>query len=81
MTKSEEMFERFCSTNNIRADRIQTGQKRMPDYLLRCGDVSIVVEVKQFDAGPTEQITLRKTFDELNESDAFYQGVPGDRVN
>jgi hypothetical protein len=39
-----------------------------------------MAEIKQFDAGPSEHITLRKLLKEMDESDAFYTGVPGDRV-
>jgi hypothetical protein len=80
MTKSEMLFESFCEENAIRFDKVQVGRERTPDYILRFGDRSLVIEVKQFDAGPAERRTLQKSAEELDESDAFYDGIPGSRV-
>jgi hypothetical protein len=80
MTKSEELFEAFCLANAVRAERIQATGQKTPDYMLSFGKGKIIAEVKQFDAGPTERRTLRKKPEELDEADAFYDGVPGERV-
>ncbi len=77
MTKSEELFESLCSANAIRAERIHVDRRRAADYMLWGGNASIVIKVKQFDAMPADQ---RTSPDELHESDAFYDSVPGERV-
>lgn len=80
MTKSEQLFELFCAANEIHAERVLTGSRKTPDYILQLGTQTVVAEIKQFDAGPSEKVTLRKPLEEMDESDAFYSGVPGDRV-
>lgn len=79
-TKSEQLFEVFCGANAICAQRVLTSPQRTPDYILRLSAQTLVAEVKQFDAGPSEKITLRKSLEEMYENDAFYSGIPGDRV-
>jgi hypothetical protein len=70
----------FCEKNAIRFDKVQVGHEKTPDCMLRVGDSSLVVEIKQFDSGPAERRTLQKSAEELDESDAFYDGIPGSRV-
>jgi hypothetical protein len=80
ITKSEELFELFCAANGLTVHRIPNESHRTPDYIVSIDNTSIVVEVKQFDPGPTESITLRKSADEWGEPDAFCPGIPGERV-
>ena len=49
-TRSEELFERFCSENSIPFQVISTvGEEKTPDYELQVARYSIAVEVKQLD--------------------------------
>jgi hypothetical protein len=80
MAKSEQLFELFCAANLVHAERVLAASTKTPDYVLRFSTQTIVAEVKQFDAGPSEKVTLRKPLEEMDESDAFYPGVPGERV-
>ena len=75
-TRSEELFESFCSENGLEIFRIRAESHRIPDYILRIRSTSIVVEVKQFDPSPTELATLRKPPEDWGESDAFCPGIP-----
>lgn len=79
-TISEQLFESFCTGNGFQACPVQTESHKTPDYILRTGRTSIVVEVKQFDPNATELATLRKPPEEWGESDAFSPENPGDRV-
>lgn len=79
-TRSEQLFESFCIGNGFQVHPVQTESHRTPDYILRLGESSIVIEVKQFDPNPTERATLRKPPDEWGESDAFSSEFPGERV-
>ncbi len=77
MTKSEELFEALCATSSIRAERVHIDRDAAPDYMLWCGNASIVIKVKQFDPAPPPQRTAHAP---LHEGDAFYDSVPGERV-
>ncbi len=76
MTKSEELFEALCATSAIRAERVHIDRENAPVYMLWCGDASIAIEVKQFDASPAQLRTLQHP----DESGDFYDTVPGERV-
>ena len=80
MTKSEELFEMFCTGIDLDFERVTTESYRTPDYIVRLVETLLVVEVKQFDPSPTELHSLRKSPEEWDESDAFSQGLPGERV-
>ncbi|MBZ5512550.1 MAG: hypothetical protein LAN70_15460 [Acidobacteriia bacterium] len=80
MTESEELFEEFCHSNCVVVEKVVPESEKTPDYLVRHRDAAIIVEVKQFDATAAERRTLLKSPDELDESDAFYDGRPGDGV-
>jgi hypothetical protein len=80
MTKSEVLFESLCAASAIRAERIHVDRRMAPDYMLWSGNASIVIKVKQFDAMPADQRTSLSRPDEIHESDAFYDSVPGERV-
>ena len=71
-TISEELFERFCITNNIEYQKIpEESQKgdRTPDYQISSNKVDIIVEVKQFDPTKEEQ-KLIKQLEERRWTDA-----------
>lgn len=46
-TKSEEVFEDFLSWHQLPFDRIQVAESPRPDYLVTCGLIKIVFEVKE----------------------------------
>jgi len=48
-TKSEALFERFCSSNGLRFDVIEETDSSTPDYALEIGKTKYIVEVKQID--------------------------------
>lgn len=50
-TKSEALFESFCSSNSLDWTRIPAGVSKAPDYRLRFGETTVAFETKQFD-GP-----------------------------
>jgi hypothetical protein len=79
-TISEQLFESFCTENGFQACPVRTESHRTPDYILRIGGISIVVEVKQFDPNAAELATLRKLPEEWGESDTFSAEIPGERV-
>jgi hypothetical protein len=54
-TMSEEVFEDFCARRGIVCHRVPEGEARTPDYELICGDVQIVVEVKEIAANREER--------------------------
>lgn len=49
-TESEVLFEQFCATHGLAAERIETGDDKSPDYLVRLNDVPVYFEIKQIDA-------------------------------
>ena len=78
MTKSEDLFERYCAESKIEFRRIEEGTQKNPDYELTLGEVKVIAEVKQFDRNEEE-----KASDELLKSRGYgeVQSVtPGDRV-
>lgn len=77
-TISEDIFEVFCSTANMRFDRIPTSDyKKTPDYDIFPSNVKIVVEVKQIDPNPEEQEEIEKF---NNGESAMGSCTPGQRV-
>jgi len=52
-TKSEKLFERFCTENDIPFSRIPRSKeqgRKSPDYMIVMGKQNVAVEIKQFDA-------------------------------
>ena len=49
-TTSEAIFERFCSQHNLDWTPIPTGTEKSPDYLLRFGRHSVLVEIEQIES-------------------------------
>lgn len=80
MTRSEQLFERFCGEKGLRLHRVLEGKLRSPDYYLEASGKRLVVEVKQIDANKEERRVLRKPPDEWNEDDIFHWDIPGDRL-
>ena len=80
MTESEELFEIFCREAAIPIERVQSGHQKTADYFIGQDDRRLVVEVKQFDPNSRDRIILNKSPEEFGEQEAFYDGMPGDRV-
>lgn len=81
LTKSEELFEQLCSENSIefsKLDADSASEEKMPDYEIRIGNHSILVEVKQLDPNP-EDIRFQKQLEERGQTDVRGQ-IPGKRI-
>lgn len=48
-TKSESIFEEFCSSNNISCEKIPEDKQSTPDYKIVLNTETIFVEIKQID--------------------------------
>lgn len=62
-TRSEQLFELFCQSENIRYDRIQRRDKegvQTPDYNIFTQMGKVVVEVKQFDPNKEDKKILQQ---------------------
>ncbi len=66
-TKSESIFEEFCSSNNLPWEKITEGDQPTPDYKVVLNAETVIVEVKQIDED-----------DELTEEGS--SRIIGDRV-
>jgi len=77
-TTSEEVFERFCSQRRIPVRRIPEADTRTPDYELDCGQVRVVVEVKEVTPNDEERESERLAL-ERGVGKAV-DHTPGDRV-
>jgi len=77
MTRSEILFEQFCSANNICCERVEETISKTPDYLIKKNGLEVIVEVKQVDPNSQEK-GLIKTF----EKNGFMtrSSTPGERV-
>ena len=80
MTRSEQLFERFCAGIGLRLHKVPESKLKSPDYYLEVRNSRLVVEVKQIDANKQERSVLRKPPDEWNEDDIFHWDIPGDRL-
>ena len=79
-TTSENLFERFCTLNNIVFDPISTQSEeglRTPDYDILVSDQKIIVEVKQIEPNEEELEAIRQ-FEEGKM--VSVGGEPGGRV-
>lgn len=48
LTKSEELFETYCKSNNIQFERIpRNNNSKSPDYLMTVKNQDLIVEIKQ----------------------------------
>jgi hypothetical protein len=65
-TISEELFEQFCSANNVPCDPIPTGGERTPDFRIWLGDAQIICEVKQINPNAEDLAEL----EDLGSSEA-----------
>lgn len=80
MTRSEEVFERFCGQNNLDFERLGEGPETSPDYRLSLSGTSVFVEVKQIEANPDEKALLQTPLDQWDPANAYHWGIPGDRI-
>lgn len=48
-TVSEAIFEKFCSSNAIKWERIQEAEHSTPDYKVQLGGRDVFIEIKQID--------------------------------
>lgn len=44
---SEQLFEQFCDAHSIPFERVATGQRRTPDYVVRFAGTRVTCEIKQ----------------------------------
>lgn len=74
---SEQLFEAFCRNRRVSYRRLREGPGKTPDYEIVISGQRIVVEVKQIDATPNGEISLRPA-----ESHFLIigKGVPGEPV-
>jgi hypothetical protein len=49
-TASEALFEQFCTDQRVDWKRIPTGAEKTPDYELRVGGHSVLVEIEQIES-------------------------------
>lgn len=77
LTESERAFESYCSKKHLEFFRVPTDERKSPDYLLKVGDLEIVIEVKQIEPNREEREALGKL-----ETEGFSASstVPGQRV-
>lgn len=77
ITRSEQMFEDFCSRHRIRWRRIPTARAQTPDYEIFLARRKVIVEVKEIspnkDELAAERIARQGGF-------AIVSSTPGDRV-
>lgn len=71
-TRSEDLFERFCSDERIPFCRLEVGLERTPDYEVQPNSHRIAVEVKQLDRD--EESWLKEGEVKL------YSTVPGEHI-
>ena len=69
LTRSEQLFERFCQTRGVICRRIPEGKTKTPDYELTISSVGILVEVKQLDENDEDR--------RVNEAFSRGEGTPG----
>ncbi len=76
-TKSEDLFEQFCTENNIRFSKIAEASQKTPDYQIGIDGCEIVVEVKQIDPSKED----KKLIEQLNTTGMMsHGGTPGNRI-
>ncbi len=80
-TKSEELFETFCNSNDILFNKIPTASYQglqTPDYEIILFSNHVIVEVKQFDPN-TEDLVLIENYHTKGRT-GIYGNEPGKRV-
>ena len=77
MTESERLFEEFCARLGIRLERIETRDKRRPDYRIWPSNAEVVCEVKQIEANAKERRALSAA---VRGEYIATGGIPGSRV-
>lgn len=80
MTKSEEVFERFCTERKLSFHKIPECKTKSPDYYLKIGGEAIVVEIKQIDANKEERRILAKSAEEWSQNEIYHWDIPGERI-
>jgi len=77
-TQSERWFEAFCDANAIALARIGESSSRTPDYELRLGEETVIVEVKEILPNDEEKASIEKL--ERTGVGLVTGGIPGARV-
>ena len=77
-TKSEQLFEDYCTTAGVAWTRIAEGSKKTPDYSLEVEGRTIIVEVKEVDRNPDERESDRQL--ETTGFGKVLRETPGQRV-
>lgn len=63
MTKSQELFEAFCASQNLQLESVPESRvagERRPDYLIKAPSLTIVAEVKEFCPNREERDLIRR---------------------
>jgi len=76
-TRSERLFEEFCSRKHIRFRRVAVSKVRTPDYDVFLPKRKVVVEVKEFTPNPQE---VRAAEELRRNKFSVVSFTPGDRV-
>jgi hypothetical protein len=76
-TRSERLFEEFCSRKRIRFRRVAASKARTPDYDVFLPRRKVVVEVKEFTPNPQE---VRAAEELRRNKFSAVTMTPGDRV-
>jgi len=77
-TRSETLFEKFCSNSGITLARVPEGQTPTPDYELIVEQQRIIVEVKEITSNKEEQESDRLLFERGYGN--VLSRIPGERV-
>jgi hypothetical protein len=80
MTKSEELFERFCAERKLSFHKIPESKTKSPDYYLEVGGKMIVAEVKQIDANKEESRVLAMPAEDWGQGEIYHWDIPGERI-
>jgi hypothetical protein len=78
MTKSEQLFESFCTSNKIPFVRLIPDGQKTPDYEIELGGVKIITEIKELTVNEEEKQVL-KDLDEKHSA-TWGKGKIGDRI-
>lgn len=77
MTESEYLFEELCAGLGVRIERVDTGDKRTPDYRIWPSGVEVVCEIKQIELNDGERTALEAS---ARGEYIVTGGTPGGRV-
>lgn len=77
MTRSEQLFEKFCAHRGINVNRVPESDGRTPDYEIDFVGTRVVVEVKEIGESPED----REANERLARGEAVVRNItPGEKV-